>query len=66
MALEYWLLASWAARFCRTSASWFSAWLASEAVVVVELADDVVAAAVVTLEALRLVVPSDEVELNVA
>ncbi len=32
LALEYWLLASWAARFCRVSASWFRACAASEAV----------------------------------
>ncbi len=69
LALEYWLVAIWAARFCRTSASWVSAWAASDVVdsdvpEAVDVEAPEVAEAVETLEAPRLTVPSDEVEPN--
>ncbi len=72
LALAYWLVASWAARFCSRSASWFNAWVATDAVgtpFALELApfddeapdvDDVEA----TDDALTLAVPSEEVELS--
>lgn len=63
MALEYWLLASWAARLCSTSASWFRACAASDAVCV-PVDEDVPEAedASAMLDAPRLAVPSDDVD----